>query len=235
MVNLSLYSKFAEKRRNGILYLFLYDRVRAALEKLGLSILLSIVFEYENLDPSSLKPIPEDYRVEVLGANDMPEVAAIDGFDYTHAALVERFANGANCFGLRHRGELVAFMWYNLTRKRLDIAPIELSETEAYTFDAYTSPVHRGKKLNALLKCHAYKELQRTGLTKFLSYTDYFNTPSIKSHRRLGCKPICLVLNIGLFGRFERSFTLKRYETHASYLMTKGLSDAEASIDAARR
>jgi hypothetical protein len=52
--------------------------------------------------------------------------------------LLERLASGCQCFGIKHDGEIVAYMWCNLRKCDDKSLSFPLKEDEAYLFDART-------------------------------------------------------------------------------------------------
>ena len=210
----SVKQKILTKRRYGLLGQFMYDQLQELLGKVGISILFSIVFEDRDLD-SNIVPLgmsAEDYKFGILGRNDVSDITAVAGYDVPPAEINERFSDGALCFGLRLREEVVAFTWCNILPKRLAVLPFKPSGSDAYIFDSFTSLDHRGEGLIALVYRYTFQELRPLGYSRLISYADYFNTPAIKFRNKLGSKPICLVSYVKIFRLFERSLVLKQYQ-----------------------
>ena len=204
-------TKLIEKQEKKLLNQYIYERIRNSLNKIGLRISLSIVFEEKLFDAEIPSSDLEDCKVGLLTSTDMPEVAAMDGYSYSSEELVNRLDNKSICVGLKHRNKIVSFTWCDIENRRHHILPFELSENDAYLYDAYTTGAYRGKNLIMLVRYHAYKELNKIGRLKFLSASDFFNTPAIKFKKKLDANPLQLVFYICLFNKFEKNFVLKNY------------------------
>lgn len=190
---------------------FLYDRVRKSLEKLGMELSLSIVYEERLSEDSSHTSGFEDHDIALLAETDMPELVVINGYDYSSEQLVERIRSGSLCFGLRHNERIVSFSWCDTIGRQHRILPMKLSEKEAFIYDSYTADEYRGRNLVSAVRQRIYGAVGENGRTRFLSTSEFFNTPAKRFKRKLGATPKQLVLFICLLGRIERVFVLKDY------------------------
>ncbi len=55
-----------------------------------------------------------EYEISFLKPQDMKAIAAIPGRIISEEELLLRLKEGKKCFGLKYRGELVAFTWCDL-------------------------------------------------------------------------------------------------------------------------
>ena len=205
-------TKLIDKNRKGLLSHFIYERVRNSLAKVGLKISLFIVFEERPLGGSDPSVALADCRLDLLSEADMPELAAVEGYGYSSTDLVTRLQNRSLCVALRHQEKIVAFTWCDTENRRHKILPIELSENEAFLYDAYTAKAYRGKNLIVSVRHRAYEELEKIGRFRFLSTSDFFNKPAIRFKKKLHAVPLQLVFYICLFNKIEKKFALKEYK-----------------------
>lgn len=210
--NPGLITKLTDKYRKGLLSHFIYERVRNSLAKVGLRISLFIVFEERPLGGAAASAALADCRLGLLSEADMPELAAVEGYGYSSADLVTRLKNRSLCVALRHQERIVAFTWCDTENRRHKILPVELSENEAFLYDAYTAKAYRGKNLIVLVRHRAYEELEKIGRFRFLSTSDFFNRPAIRFKKKLHAVPLQLVFYICLFNKIEKKFVLKEYK-----------------------
>ena len=126
--------------------------------------------------------------------------------------LLEWLANGCRCIGIKHDGEIAAYMWYNLRKCDHEFLSFPLKEDEAYLFDARTFKAYKGKNLAPYLRHQLYKHLGQMGRTKFYSITKAFNTSALNFKKKLKAKPLKLYLYVKLFQRFSWNIPLKSYK-----------------------
>ena len=133
--------------------------------------------------------------------------------------LFNWFEEGKLCYGVRDGSEIVAKMWCDL--KEFNFPPNfrYLAEDEAYLFAAYTHPDYRGENLAPLMRESCYASLREIGRSKFVSYTDYYNTAARRFKEKLGARDEALRLNVELCDKWSRTFTLKTYFYNKNILL----------------
>ena len=104
-------AKVQEKRRNGLLRLWAFERLTGALARLGLTLHVSVIYREAPLGTKAPKPGLHGCTTAFAEPADLADVAAVDAYPFSEADLAERMANGAECFLLRHTGAIVAFTW----------------------------------------------------------------------------------------------------------------------------
>ncbi len=117
--------------------------------------------------------------------------------------------------GIKHKGDIAAFMlielndfWYHKRR-------IRLKDNEAYLFHMYTFEKHRGKNLAPYLRYHSYLMLKNLGKDRIFSITQYFNKSSKNFKKKLHAKNRQLFINISLFNKVQNYVLLRDYTTLA--------------------
>lgn len=164
--------------------------------------------------PPHLESGFENYEIGFLEASDMGAIARIPGRNYSEDELLRQLKEGKRCLGIRYRGEIVAFTWFNLkecTFERQGLFP--LRENEAHLFDAYTTESFRGKNLAPYIRYRCYEELAKLGRERCYSVTVVFNTPAVRFKQKLGARVLELRVFVELLKRWHFHARLKRYPT----------------------
>jgi len=148
------------------------------------------------------RPMPDNRtRVRWLGAEDVDEVVRVLA-GRINAPLYLELLTRAECLGAFRDGQLAGYTW-----ARLDTVPIpqglgyavfDLHPDEAYLFDMYVAPAHRGLRLAGLLRQQMCSELARRGRTRLYSLTLAFNRASRRFKQRLGAREVELRLQLRL-------------------------------------
>lgn len=159
--------------------------------------------------PTFEKDFPE-YELGFLGPDDMKGVASIPGRGIAQGELMKRLERGQLCYGIKYRGNPVAFNWFDFGEFSFDRHRFPMKDSEAYLFDAHTHMGFRGKQLAPYVRYQSYKELARMGRTRLYSASDYFNTPSIKFKKKLKAKLTELHLVIILFRKWHFRLPLSK-------------------------
>jgi len=147
-----------------------------------------------------------------LDQSDISEIAAKPEKDYSGNDMLKMLSSGCGCFGVRHKGEIAAYMWYNLSQCSYQYLTFKLAEGEAYLYGARTLKSFRGKALAPYLRQKVYEHLASTGRTKLYSITMYENISSIMFKRKLKAKNLKLYLQIRILGRYKRLILLRKYK-----------------------
>jgi hypothetical protein len=192
------------------------------------TVLLSVSHGLEKL---GIKIVPYYLTLESLSGQDQPELrpefeSVVCGFlsqseiDALYAELETRSLraeiakwkeDNCLCFGMKHDGSVVAYVWCNLRRCNSDFSFFTLQQDEAYLFRARTMKAYRGSNLTPLLRYKLYQSLVEMGRVRYYSVTEYFNTPAANFKKKLKAEHIKLCLYFGLFGKIKCNITLKEY------------------------
>lgn len=134
------------------------------------------------------------YPTSVLDPGELGEIQAHSWASRAH--LEGRIAKGHLCIVGRHEGEIVGYTWADPVEVNDRACDHELERGEAYLYDAYVVPEHRGRGLAPYLRQASYEHLRRAGFHTFYSVSEYFNKPAIRFKEKLGAVPMRLYLEI---------------------------------------
>jgi hypothetical protein len=208
---ISLLRKILIKIRYGLTL----QGIRYLLTKIGVE--LSPFFLYQEginfTEMPETKGIKPEYSDEFLKPEDMKEIGAINYYGYSEEKLLKLLEAGDKCLGIKHNGEIAAFMWIRFTEINYKSTVISLQGDEAYLWFMYTRESYRGKNLAPYLRYKSYKMLKEMGRVKLYSISDYFNSPAVAFKKKLNAKKLKLILFVKFFNKFQRSFTLKSYSS----------------------
>jgi hypothetical protein len=207
----SLFKKIAVKVRYGLTM----QGVRSLLRKIGIEFSPFIIFQ-EGLNFAEIpeiKGIVSEYPCVLLVPEDMKEIGAINHLGFTEEKYLKHLEEGDDCIGIKHKGEIAAFMWIKYTEMNYKSTNISLKGDEAYLWNMYTRESYRGKNLAPYLRYISYKILKEKGRDKLYSISDYFNSPAVIFKKKLEAKKLKLILFVRLFNKFERSYNLKTYSS----------------------
>ena len=147
-----------------------------------------------------------------LGPESMATIAAMPMAHASEAVYRKRLSLGQRCFGLMLDGRLVGYCWMDPARCSYGGEGFELADDEGYGFDIYTLPGERGRNLAPLLNACFSDRLEELGIRRMYGVIDRYNRPSLRFAQKIGARRIRLNLYVSLFGLFEKSWTLRRYE-----------------------
>ena len=208
----ALVKKILTKVRYGLTL----QSIRNQLSRIGIEFSPYYLFQ-EGMNISEvpqIKGVLSDYSCELLKAEDMKEIGAINFSGYSEAKLLPLLDNGELCIGLKKNDEIAAFMWINFKEIKFKTNIIYLNNNEAYLWFMYTLESYRGENLAPYLRYKSYEILKDRGLEKFFSISEYFNTPAIKFKMKLNAKKLKLILFIQLFNKFRWNFVLRSYSSN---------------------
>jgi hypothetical protein len=189
--------------RNGLIVQDLLD----ALGHVGLVIRPYFVnAEFGPREPPP--PLPAQCSVRRLGVADAKEIVRVTlrppDPDDLASALEQSY-----CVGLFYEGELAAYSWASSVRG----VPVpdaggarlfELTAEEAYVFDMYVVPRHRGSRLAITLAQAMHTQLALLGRHHYYSFTIGFNRSARRFKTRLGAREMELRLYLHLrWGRLQ--------------------------------
>lgn len=151
-----------------------------------------------------------DYAFGFLSEADIDALLRLEP-EASRQALRGWFGEGKLCFGVKDGQRIVAKMWCDFEAFNFPPNFRTLSADEVYLFAAYVDLDYRGRSLATMMRGACCASLREMGYIRFCSYTDYFNYASRKVHAKLEAHFEALCLHLDLFGRWSRTFTLKRY------------------------
>ena len=155
--------------------------------------------------PSSLTALPEGFEFARFGEAEIAELGGLPANDETasEALMRQRLQAGHSCLGMKHRGSIVAYTWFALDETQTRLYPVALQPNEAYLFNMYVEPDHRGHNLAVMMRYRCYEALRDLGRDTFYSVTITSNKPSWRFKQKLGATRLFLGLYLQLFQKFE--------------------------------
>ncbi len=152
--------------------------------------------------------LADNYQFEFLDKSHCDELAGARSHYYNSAQLKQRFEEGDYCLALLIDEQLASYSWYSLTKFRGKA----LAENEAYLYDAYTNPEHRGLGLVPIVRRQVYRTARAANKTRLLSLSEYFNKSSLRFKEKLGSEFVHFGINVSVFRVLNFTLTLKNYK-----------------------
>jgi hypothetical protein len=204
----SLLKKIQTKIRYGLTL----DSISSVIQKIGVEFIPFYLFlEGINVpEITGLKRITSEYSFELLGPEDIKIIGTLDA-GYSEERFLALLDAGEKCIGLKHNGEIAAFMWINFKELSYKSTIIHLKSNEAYLWYMYTVKSYRGKNLAPCLRFKSYEILKEMDRDVLYSVSNYFNSPAIKFKQKLNAKKLKIILFIKLFNIYSSSFTIRSY------------------------
>ena len=165
----------------------------------------------EGETPVEVARPPDAFSFALLTAADVDDLVRLEPVS-DRQELLDWFQEGKLCYGIRDQSRLIAKMWCDLDEFNYSPNYRRLGASEVYLYAAFADPDYRGQSLAPLMRAKGYEALQELGRNKFYSYTDFFNTAARRFKVKLGARNELLRMHLGLFGKWSKTFTLRRYE-----------------------
>lgn len=207
---MNIFKRIQKKYEDGIVLNAIYRRLKKKRFKVHLYYLVQEGFLFK--DEPKIEPKLKSIVTDFLEPSDIRIIAAKAERDYSEEEMKKMLSDGCKCLGLKHRGEIVAYMWYSVTKCDTRLLSFKLNGDEAYLYGARTFSAYKGKALAPYLRYKLYKHLNQMGRTKLYSITSFSNIPSIMFKRKLGAKPIKLYLNIEISNKYQWNLLIKTYK-----------------------
>jgi len=164
----------------------------------------------EGETPVVIAQPPEAFHLAFLTAEDVEDLIRLEpGTD--RQQLIAWFREGKLCYGVWDKSRLIAKMWFDLDTFNYPPNYRRLAADEVYLYAAFADPDYRGQGLAPLMRAAGYSSLREMDRSKFYSYTDFFNTAARHFKVKLGARDEALRLHLELFGKWSKTFTLRRY------------------------
>lgn len=151
----------------------------------------------------------EEYRVALLAEEDMGPLATLPGRRSTREELIGRLRRGHFCLAAKHGPELAAVAWCSTREAAFMGKRSILTPREAYLYDTYTLPAHRGRGVAVFLRCRLYRFLAARGHDRLYSISGCANSSSIRFKAKLHARFHGPYLYIGLGKRWHWHGRLK--------------------------
>ena len=187
--------------------------ISSILSRIGIEITPYYLFQ-EGINITEMPEIKGgsvDYSFEMLGPEDMKVIGAINFVRFSEMKLLTLLNSGEKCIGIKHKGEIAAFMWINFSEFIYKSTAVQLKSNEAYLYFMNTMESYKGKNIAPYLRYKSYEILNEMGRDKLYSISDYFNSPAVKFKAKLNSKKLKLIIDIQIFKKLHWNFTLKSY------------------------
>ena len=168
---------------------------------------------HEGVTSTTVPSLPAPLRAGWASEDDLDSLVALwNGYhNTTRERLERRFRSGNRCFAIWDGDTIPAATWCDLDTLSHEPEQRPLADHEVYLFDAYVSPAARGRNLAPIMRAACYEACRELGRTTMLSFTDYFNESSHRFKAKLGARRVALRVQVTLWGRWSKTFTLRRY------------------------
>ena len=181
------------------------------LARIGIAI-EPFLIAHEDPEASGLSTNAMHFQYGFIGPEQVEKLIQSRLISSREDAL-RHFQEGSKCFVAWDGDRIAAKMWCdfeNLNNKR---CRRPLTDDEIYLYGAFSHPDYRGQGLAPATRQRCYQALRELGKTRLFSITDYYNLSARRFKEKLGARDETLHLHICLFGRWSRTFTLRRYPT----------------------
>lgn len=199
-----------QKYKDGIILNTIYRKLKKKKFEVHLYYLVQEGFFVE--DAPKIKPKLKPLVSEFLKPSDIRIIASKAERDYPEEEMLKMLSDDCKCLGIKHKGEIVAYMWYDLQKCDTRLLSFQLKEDEAYLYSARTFSAYKGKSLAPYLRYELYKHLNQMGRTRLYSITSFSNIPAIMFKRKLNAKPLKLYLYIKVFNKYQFNIIIKKYK-----------------------
>jgi GNAT superfamily N-acetyltransferase len=118
--------------------------------------------------------------------------------------FLKRFADGDRPVVAEVDGRIVGYEWFCERAVHEETAwgyRIVVPQGFVYAYDAYIDPQYRNSGIWLRFKAHLGERMLETGHTGVLTFIDYGNWPSLRTHLRFGFKPDTEILVIKILGK----------------------------------
>ncbi|MEK6153681.1 GNAT family N-acetyltransferase [Flavobacteriaceae bacterium 3-367] len=191
--------------------LFLHG-IRNRLARLGIDI-MPYYWVQEGVtryDTPEIRGDASEYIFSYFGETEITQIKAkVMGIEQSD--ILEDYRKGQLCIGLKHRGEIAAYMFIQLDDFALRGKTFPLKKNQSYLKSMYTFESHRGKNLAPYLRNLSYELLRDRGVDTNFSISEYFNRSTIRFKKKLGSVHRTLWLSIVLFKKYKWNMVLRNY------------------------
>lgn len=205
---LSSLNKIRDKFRYGLATHFcLYQ-----LSRVGISIIPYIIYR-EDSECSTEQPSSK-LSVEIVTSENHERLSSFFASEgqISSGDWRRRLQEGQLGLVMYSDGEPVGCTWASLIRYSIYGKGAELEPTQAYLRHTYTAKRFRGRGMAPLIRQAMYRELLSRGRSRFLSVSDFLNTPARKFKKHLGAKPQELRLSLRILKRMHADIHLRDYD-----------------------
>lgn len=177
------------------------------MRRIGIRI-LPLLLVREDIKISGMESGP--FHLGFEGPESIDEILPMEPGS-SRTEISQWFKEGKLCYGVRDGDRLIGKMWCDTEGYHYPFDDRPLETGGVYLFAAWVLDEYRGQNVAVLMRSRCCEALKELGFTRFYSRTFYFNRPARRFKEKLGCKNESLELHVNLFGKWARTWTLKRY------------------------
>jgi len=140
-------------------------------------------------------------RVRLASIEDLDALVALRD---QRQVFLDRFAEGDRCVVAEVGGRIAGYEWFCDRDSHEETAwgyRIAIPPAFVYTYDAFIDPAYRNSGIWLRFKAHLGQLMMESGHVGVLTFVDYGNWPSLRTHLRFGFKPAGDVLALRILGK----------------------------------
>jgi GNAT superfamily N-acetyltransferase len=118
--------------------------------------------------------------------------------------FLDRFAEGDRCVVAEVGGRIAGYEWFCDRDSHKETGwgyRIAIPAGFVYAYDAFIDPAYRNSGIWLRFKAHLGQLMMESGHVGVLTFVDYGNWPSLRTHLRFGFKPAGDVLALRILGK----------------------------------
>jgi GNAT superfamily N-acetyltransferase len=138
--------------------------------------------------------------VRLATADDIPAMARLQN---KAAMFRDRLAQGDRCVVALVDGTIVGYEWFSENTFHLEAAwgyRITIPGGFVYAYDAFIDPAYRNTGVWLRFKAYLAEWMAATGKQGVLTFVDYGNWPSLRTHLRFGFQPTESIVALRVIG-----------------------------------
>jgi GNAT superfamily N-acetyltransferase len=157
------------------------------------------------LQLEGLPQVPSSTRVRHIEVRfaTMNDLDALCGLQDKRGEFEQRLRNGDKCIVASIRGRVVGYEWIcdsGVHREAEWDYPITIPGGYVYAYDAFIDPAYRNTGVWLRFKQYLAGWMAAQGKQGVLTFVDYGNWPSLRTHLRFGFQPTGSVLALRIAG-----------------------------------
>jgi CelD/BcsL family acetyltransferase involved in cellulose biosynthesis/GNAT superfamily N-acetyltransferase len=185
------------------------NRLAYRLVKRSCQITVAHVLSLELSELAPPPPAPAELEYRWLTADDI-RAHAPDPDNDLDSSMAERLEDGRNyCFAAFDGQRLANYSWYavdSIEPEHSFGAGLTYPANTLYLYKAYTHPDFRGRRIHHCVVGRAVQVFAERGVSRLFALIEYANRASLRSHAKLGFRPIAWMVVGGL-----RPLRVERY------------------------
>jgi hypothetical protein len=163
--------------------------------------LMCLGIRLEDLDPRLLEP-PSGFEGRFLTLREIRALSAEEPGLLSTRFLASALAKGDRCYAILDQGHVASFGWYSRQPTHVvSRLTMHFDPASVYMYHGHTRPEYRGKRLHAIGMARALQAYTDEGCQGMVTYVESVNLDSLRSCRRLGCRPLGRIRLVQVFGR----------------------------------